>query len=360
MHPYSELPDCHFWRRFVSNTPWRDIPFHRQPKFHLSTADRIGTAGSCFAQRIAEHLSSTGITPFFAETAHPLLNEFGGDTSSYRQFSARYGNIYTARQLLELFNQAFGLREPILDFVEQDGRWFDLLRPSIQKEGFQSNEALKADRLYHLTRVRHLFENASVFIFTLGLTEAWINVEADFTYPSCPGTTRGEFVPSKHIFKNFTVADVSSDLQQLIDRVRNVNPTLKFILTVSPVPLVATKSDNNVLIASSYSKSVLRAAAGEIEAANANVDYFPSYEIISHPASFGQYLDSDLREVTPRGVAHVMSCFISSYLSNPDQPHRNKPLPAEISEAENTNPIPSQPVNPIECEEIFNEPNVSK
>ncbi len=44
-----------------------------------------------------------------------------------------------------------------------------------------------------------------------------------------------------------------------------------------------------------------------------HVSYFASYEIISHPASFGQYLASDLREVTNRGVAHVMASFMENY-----------------------------------------------
>jgi len=78
------------------------------------------------------------------------------------------------------------------------------------------------------------------------------------------------------------------------------------------VPLVASYTNKNVLVASMHSKSVLRAAVGEIEARHSHVAYFPSYEIISHPASFGQYLASDLREVTERGVHHVMDCFLSS------------------------------------------------
>lgn len=355
MHPYSELPDRHFWRRFVSNQPWRDIAFHDQAKFQLSAEDKIATAGSCFAQRIAEHLSKRGIPPFHAETAHPLLLEFGSDTASYTQFSARYGNIYTARQLVELVDQAFGLRELICDFVSDQGRWYDLLRPNIQQSGFSSFDELAADRAYHLTRVRYLFESASVFIFTLGLTEAWVNSEFNFTYPACPGTVRGTFDPTKHSFKNFSVSEVAADLQRLVDQVSQINPTIKFILTVSPVPLVANRSEKNVLVASSYSKSVLRAAAGEIERDNPNVDYFPSYEIISHPASFGQYLDSDLREVTQRGVAHVMDCFVSSYLHRKDQKPLDTPRPI-TSLPVTTRDFTAQ-VSAPECEEIFNEPN---
>jgi hypothetical protein len=43
------------------------------------------------------------------------------------------------------------------------------------------------------------------------------------------------------------------------------------------------------------------------------VQYFPSYEIVSHVASFGQYLQSDRREISERGVGHVMQCFFEAF-----------------------------------------------
>ncbi len=47
---------------------------------------------------------------------------------------------------------------------------------------------------------------------------------------------------------------------------RRINPQPRFILTVSPVPLVATMSGSHVSPASIYSKSVLRAPAGRSQA----------------------------------------------------------------------------------------------
>ena len=39
-------------------------------------------------------------------------------------------------------------------------------------------------------------------------------------------------------------------------------PKLRILLTVSPVPLTATAGDDHVLLATTYSKSVLRAGRG--------------------------------------------------------------------------------------------------
>jgi hypothetical protein len=349
VHPYSRLPDRSFWRKFVSNSPWRDVEFNDRPKFKLAATDRLVTLGSCFAQHISRHMKRVGLQPYVAEPAHPLTVQFGDNGDSYGQFSARYGNVYTSRQLLELFRQAFGIVPIIEDFVQEDGRWFDLLRPNVEKRGYASLHEAAMDRAYHLGRVKHMFEVADVVVFTLGLTECWYNARTSHTYPVCPGTIRGAYLADEHLPHNLTVAEVVGDIEAFIGELRAVNPAAKMILTVSPVPLVATHSDKNVLLASSYSKSVLRAAAGEVEARFDNVAYFPAYEIISHPASFGQYLDSDLREVTERGVAHVMDCFLSSFYGlapaahSAQQPSSGEPV-ASLG--------PAEP--PPDCDEVFN------
>jgi len=357
MHPYSQLPSRNFWRKFVSDSPWRDLNLNDKPKFSLQATDRIATAGSCFAQHISRYMTQVGLAPYIAEPAHTLLQEFGGEVESHHLFSARYGNIYTVRQLLELFRQAFGLMPMIEDFVEHDGRWFDLLRPNVQKSGFSSRAEARADRAFHLTRVKAMFENADVLVFTLGLTESWNNaVHGGYTYPVCPGTVRGNYDSNHHVFHNFTCSEIVADLETLISESRPVNPQLRLILTVSPVQLVATNTGNNVLIASSYSKSVLRAAAGEIEARHGHVAYFPSFEIISHSASHGQYLSSDLREVTERGVRHVMENFLSSFYGIKAGSATLVPKP--LDDAPPT--VRATMMPPVECDELMNAPDAAK
>ena len=351
MHPYSDLPDQHFWKRFVSNSPWRDLPLGGAAKFRLNGQSRIAAAGSCFAQHIARYLNKAGHGTYIAETAHPLHAQFGGEIDSYKLFSARYGNIYTARQCLETFKQAFGLAPMVEDFAEQDGRVYDLLRPNAVPEGFADLREAREDRIHHLACVRKMFQTTDIFIFTLGLTECWYNAEQGHSYPVCPGTARGVYDPLVHKFRNFSYPEVAADLEGLIIGLREVNPGLSIILTVSPVPLVATYTNNDVLVASSYSKSVLRAVCGEIDSRYNHVQYFPSYEIVSHAASFGQYLASDLREVTERGVSHVMARFFATFF---DAVEGNEQVPAR----EQAEPQVQENVAglfEVECEEIFND-----
>jgi hypothetical protein len=81
------------------------------------------------------------------------------------------------------------------------------------------------------------------------------------------------------------------------------------ILTVSPVPLIATALDRHVLQSTTYSKAVLRVAAEESANNHKDVAYFPSYEIITASSNRGAYFAEDLREVREAGVDHVMRLF---------------------------------------------------
>ena len=78
---------------------------------------------------------------------------------------------------------------------------------------------------------------------------------------------------------------------------------------VSPVPLTATATGRHALVATTHSKSVLRAAAGQLADELDHVDYFPSYEIVTGFPYRAAFYAPNLRTVTPDGVAFVMWHF---------------------------------------------------
>jgi|SRR5665213_1678564 len=89
------------------------------------------------------------------------------------------------------------------------------------------------------------------------------------------------FDPSRHEFHNYRYGEIRDGLEETIELIRSVNPAIRFVLTVSPVPLIATASGQHVLVATVQSKSTLRAVAGDLAADRSEIDYFPSYEIVS-------------------------------------------------------------------------------
>lgn len=312
MHPYKAQPDSAFWNRTVTPKNLASIGIWYKKKFPISRL-RIASAGSCFAQHIGRHLRNNGFNYIDTEPAPNFLAKASHLDFGFGMYSARYGNIYTSRQLLQLLQRALGEFTPEDTYWEKDGGYVDPFRPTIEPEPFSNLDELLMSRRQHLESVRKVFEEADVFIFTLGLTEAWSSVVDGAVFPLAPGVAGGVYDAASYRLINLGFKDVLGDMTEFMKRARQINAKMKFILTVSPVPLMATATKNNVIIANSYSKSVLRAVAGQLADNRPYVDYFPSYEMINSHVLQGQFYEQDMRAVKDDGVLYVMQNFFSEH-----------------------------------------------
>lgn len=321
-NPYADLAPTAFWKTGVAQAhPLAPSALYRK-SFEISATDRVCTAGSCFAQHIARAMRGSGFNVLDLEPAPAGLARSAQQKFGYGLYSARYANIYTSRQLLQLLREAFE-QAPSPDPVwEKDGRFYDSMRPSVEPQGLDSPEEVMTHRAAHLEKVRDLFQSLDVFIFTLGLTETWRLSGTDWVFPTAPGTIAGDYDPSVYEFVNLTHSEVLGDMQQAIDLIRahNTSANLRFLFTVSPVPLTATYSPDHVLVATSYSKSVLRSVVGEICGSVSPSAYFPSYEMVTAPWSRGIYYDANLRSVNPAGVEIIMNSFLGHHAPAPHAP----------------------------------------
>lgn len=303
--PYSIAPKKAFWSKAISNE-WNPASLCEEPL--VSKNDRIMSAGSCFASNIVPYIEKAGIQYVRAEVRPPIFN-VPPEAMGYDKFSAAYGNIYTARQMLQLLKRALGLFAPKEEFWVVDGKYIDPYRPGLNYKA-RSEKEFKILIKQHLECIMKALRNATVFVFTFGLTEAWISKIDGAVFPVCPGTISGTFDPEKHEFKNFTSSEIKDDMLEFIDLARTINPSLRFILTVSPVPLVATATNKHVLLATIYSKSALRVAAEETVMARNDIAYFPAYEIITGPQAPYEFFSSDRRNVEKEAIETVMSVFL--------------------------------------------------
>ena len=317
-NPYSSLPDHQFWRRAVARGEGFALDPVVAPRFSIAQDDRVATAGSCFAQHISRSLRRIGFGYWVTEAAPKGLPPEEAEGLGYGVFSCRFGNIYTTRQLVQLFDEAFG-RQRDEAWPRADGRFVDALRPRVEPGGFASAEDVARARTIHLAAVRRMFGAADVLVFTLGLTECWRSRSDGTVFPLAPGVEGGSYDPSTHEFTNLSVRDVEDDLAAFISGLRSLNPTCRVILTVSPVPLIATYEPRHVLVSTTYSKSVLRVAAQSAVDAFEGVDYFPSYEIVTGNHAGGRYFEDDLREVNALGVSHAMRVFLRHYAALPGE-----------------------------------------
>jgi hypothetical protein len=252
----------------------------------LSKSDVIASAGSCFAQNIARYLSSRSFNYNICEKAPMFFNREQATDWGYGHFSCRFGNIYTVLQLEQLLERALGKRQVADQFWQnEDGKWFDLLRPRINRYGFDSLEIAEIDTREHLNSVLEMFRTSTVFVFTYGLVEYWYDEKDGTVFPTAPGCGYGRFDSSRHKAGVMSVANIVRSTKAVMEMIRKINPDLKVIITVSPVPLLATHRNMNIVQASVHSKSLLRVAVEECLPLFEQFYYFPSYEIVTQYCS---------------------------------------------------------------------------
>ncbi|UNO44368.1 GSCFA domain-containing protein [Streptomyces sp. MST-110588] len=306
------MPPRAFWRSAVAELE-QTIDDLWTPKFAIGQDDPVLTAGSCFAARIGTTLLEAGMNWRDAEPAPPGLTEEERRARHYGEFSFRTGNIYTPAVLRQWLSWALGHSVPPEESWYEDGRHFDPFRPAIEPEGYGSAEEMLAARHTTLAAIRSAVAEAGCLVFTMGLTEAWQDRDgAQHVYPACPGTVRGTFDARRHVLRNFTFGAAYEDLSQAIALARTANPGLRVILTVSPQPLTATATGDHALTANTYTKSVLRAVAGQLAQEHDHIDYFPAYEIVTGIPFKSVFFGPNLRTVTPEGVAFVMRRFTTA------------------------------------------------
>jgi hypothetical protein len=335
-NPYNSLPESAFWATAVARRHMLDIRDLWQPAHPILATDKVATFGSCFAQHFGSALRERGFSWHITERAPQGLSAENARRFNYEVFTCRTGNIYTASLLSQWLSWADGAPAPDVSW-EEGNRFYDPFRPVVEPDGFASHAEMLVSRERTIKAFRRAVTHSEVFVFTLGLTESWFDSRDGFEYPMCPGTSAGTFDSQRHQFVNQDFPAIRQALNNAIRHMRRINPRLRILLTVSPVPLTATMSGKHVLVATMESKSILRAVAAHVASQFTCVEYFPSYEIINSPAFKGMFFEPNQRNVNPSGVRHVMDSFFSCLAAKyPEASAR--PAPGDRNKRDDANP----------------------
>jgi len=283
------------------------------PSFKIGKDDKIFTMGSCFAREVEEALGRRGMDVVTLTDAFDDEKLFPIADSVLRQ-----------RAFLNRYNTASILSE-FLNIVGDDK---DIVRgKGLYEVASDTYVDLHYSTVYHPSSFETCIErrrralsvhqkacDCDIFIFTLGLTEVWKD-ELDNSFLNV--------TPGPRVMKKFgdqlsinTIGFVENlkNLERLYEVLSRIKgDSFKLIVTVSPVPLEVTFSEYDVILSNCRSKSTLRAVAEEFSRNYHNVEYFPSYEIVtmSDPLNAWAW---DGRHVKIDMVTHIMDTFLSYYL----------------------------------------------
>jgi hypothetical protein len=109
--------------------------------------------------------------------------------------------------------------------------------------------------------------------------------------------------------KTLTVAENVNNIQRFFDIIKSRNPDFKLIISVSPIPFLATgrADEQHIISANCHSKSILRVAADELVSNNEDMYYLPSYELVTE--CLEEPWEADYRHVKPETVKKVVNMF---------------------------------------------------
>jgi len=246
----------------------------------INTSNSIVCIGSCFAENIAEKLQ-----PFQFKT---LLNPNGIVFNPLAIFTQL--NHY-------LVNNKITPNE----LIQHDGLWHSLLHHG-SFSGADKEQVI--EKINQSTLLAHnTLKNADYLMITFG--SAWV-------YQYLPTNT---FVSNNHkldgnLFEKalLIATDLKTEFDLFYQKLKQVNPTIKLIFTVSPVRYIRDGLyENNV------SKAVLHQLVYNIVSENkTDCYYFPAYEIVIDELRDYRFYKQDLVHPNQLAIDYVWTKFIDA------------------------------------------------
>ncbi|MBK4995963.1 GSCFA family protein [Pseudomonas sp. S37] len=282
------------------------------PSFSINKSSNVFTMGSCFAREVDKALVSSGFNVISRSTnLSKAVERSGADESLY--------NKYTIHSIVNELRWALDPEhpyDPSLALVQiSEDNWTD---PQLGGSAFASSyESMCEFRASYCDSIARA-KDADVIIITLGLVEAWYDKKSKLYLNLAPHPRALKNSPERFEMRVLDYNEIVSELQEFYAITqRFCKPDVKILITVSPVPLLATFRDQDVLVANTYSKAVQRAAVEYFIRQHDNIDYFPSFEFVTLGDPNHNW-SGDYRHVSPHVVQRIMGSVMSKYTQGID------------------------------------------
>ncbi|HTO30617.1 MAG TPA: GSCFA domain-containing protein [Pararhizobium sp.] len=311
----------------------RDVPNPRWSTHHnnklltvvkkpiFGQSDKIFTIGSCFAERIRVALTAEGL-----DVGPPMQNvPMAHDRYRIDRLPARphsdYFNTFTIRQEFERHVGEWS-RDPEDYWLAKDQYW-ETGQPVYQDPyrrlilARSPQDLLEANE--HVDRaIDQGIREASVFFLTMGMAEVFRNKRTGKIACQKPGYSGGSGADETDFYMS-TYEENLENMSRVVDIINMVRPGARIVVTVSPVGLGRTFGDDDIIVANTESKSILRVALGALARKYDNVTYFPSYEIVMANAPLS-FREDDGRHVANWVVSRIVSAFKAAHFIQEGSP----------------------------------------
>lgn len=257
----------------------------QKAKKPITLDDAIFITGSCFAESIGNLLAHYKF--------NTLVNPFG----------IIYNPLSIANSLNLILNKK--------NFIEKDLLFFNEKWLSLQHHGRFSNSdknsCLNSINNAILTANKQLQE-ANYLVITFGSAWVYEHIEHGLV-ANC------HKIPGKYFTKRLLeVHEIVTTFHSCIKAIKEVNPAIELVFTVSPVRHIKDGLWENNL-----SKAVLHLAVKKIIESFEHCIYFPAYELVVDELRDYRFFENDMVHPSELAVKYVWQKFSSTYLDDETQ-----------------------------------------
>ncbi len=229
----------------------------------------------------------------FSENIHNKLDYF-----KFKTFSNPFGILYNPKAIEKLITNAINCKK----YIEKNGFKFNERWHCFDAHSDLSSTS-KVDLLNNLnnaitTTYKQLLE-ASHIIITLGTSWTYRFIETDTIVGNC------HKIPQKKFLKELlSVEEIIASLENICILIKELNPTVNIIFTVSPV-----RHLKDGFIENSQSKAHLLAAIHQIVDKREQTYYFPSYEIMLDDLRDYRFYNNDMLHPNETAIQYIWEQF---------------------------------------------------
>ena len=250
--------------------------------FKIGYDDSLFFIGSCFSDHIGH---------FF-------------ESHRFKTCSNPYGTLFNPRSIADNLLRSITL-SPISD---QTIYFFNNRFISFSHQGKingDSKESFQNDIKELDLKLHHFLKNTDYLFITFGTAYCYKFIERDLIVANCHKIPNHQFEKLR-----LSVDEIVADYSVLITKLKEFNPQIKIIFTVSPVRHLGDGFHENQI-----SKSVLHLAIEQLKN-RFELYYFPSYEIILDDLRDYRFFARDLCHPAENSVEYIQEMIMKSLMTS--------------------------------------------
>lgn len=246
----------------------------------INLQSNIVTNGSCFTDIVGNQL----VANKFQTTVNP------------------FGTIFNPVSIFKLLNQSLKNGEITQShFLENDGVYFHYDYHSQNKSLSKNELEFQLEKLKNETKIK--LEKADYLILTFGTAFVYQFLETKSYVANChkmpANLFRKELIHVKHICQEF---------EHFYKKLKEQNPKIQIILTVSPV-----RHTKDGIPENQVSKSILRTTCHYLCIDFEGVTYFPAYEIMMDELRDYRFYETDMIHPNKVATDYIFERFSDTY-----------------------------------------------